>query len=207
MKGCARRLFYAVAPRPHSGGFRRTCRVAWGVPPRRLGSFPTTLPWRMLLASLLLCGQAGCLHQRDGSPSAPPTLDPQLSSSPPAGALSIEALEGELWTLVSMDGQPTPEGCSAPTVQFTGIRLASFGGCNAHMGTIQETAPGEIKVSTLAGGRKACPPAQMNLDQEFVSRLEKVSRYTFVGGRLALSGEARGAPFLLLFERTEVKAP
>lgn len=166
----------------------------------------TTLPWRKLLVSLLLSGQAaGCLHQLSGPPAAAPNLAPEVSASQPAATLSIEALGGELWTLVSMDGQPTPEGCSAPTVQFTGIRLASFGGCNAHMGTIQETAPGEIKVSTLAGGRKACPPVQMNLDQEFVSRLEKVSRYAFRGDRLALSGEARGAPFLLLFERTEVK--
>jgi heat shock protein HslJ len=134
------------------------------------------------------------------APVAAPGLAPQSDSSQSSAPLSLEAVGGELWTLFSMDGQPIPKGCSAPTVQFTGVRLASFGGCNVHMGTIQETAPGEIKVSTLAGGRKACPPVQMNLDQEFVSRLEKVDRYAFVEGRLALSGEARGEPFLLLFD-------
>lgn len=127
-------------------------------------------------------------------------------ASETTGALSIEILGRDVWTLVSLDGQPVPPGCSAPTVQFAGIRLASFGGCNPYMGTIEEIAPGRIKVSPLAGGRAMCSPQAMNLDQEFLARLEKVDRYTFVGGRLALTGEARGAPFSMLFERPEPAA-
>jgi len=47
----------------------------------------------------------------------------------------------------------------------------------------------------------------MNLDQEYLTRLEQVERYTFLAGQLALSGEARGAPFLLVFERKAEEKP
>jgi heat shock protein HslJ len=130
-----------------------------------------------------------------------------MVSSEDQGTLSIDAVGGEPWTLVAMDGTVPPPGCNVPTIKFDGRRLSSFGGCSTYTGTVDEIGPGEITVSTLAGTRRACRPDAMNLDQEYSTRLERVRRYTFLAGQLALSGDARGAPFLMVFERPPEKKP
>lgn len=124
-----------------------------------------------------------------------------LLSSENYGTLSVDTLGGGEWSLIAMDDKVPPPGCNAPTIKFEGRRLSSFGGCSRYTGTVEETEPGQITVSPLAGARGACGSAAMNLDQEYLTRLEQVERYTFLAGQLALSGEARGAPFLLVFER------
>ena len=118
-------------------------------------------------------------------------------SSEALGTLSLKTLEGTEWQLIWLDEQ-APQVIRLPTLNVAEGALSGFGGCNSYNGTIKERAPGEIKVSALASTRMACPSAEMDVEQQFLQRLEQVDRYTFVAGRLALSGERGDGGFLLL---------
>jgi heat shock protein HslJ len=124
----------------------------------------------------------------------------RLVSEEAGGKLSVATLEGADWQLVWLDQQALPPGMRAPTLTLAGARVSGFSGCNAYTGGIEETSPGEIKLSQLAGTRKACPSADMDIEREFLLRMENVDRYTFLAGRLALTGERDGDRFLLLFK-------
>lgn len=118
-------------------------------------------------------------------------------SSEALGTLSLRTLEGTEWQLVWLDDQ-APQVIRLPTLTVAEGRLSGFGGCNNYNGTIKERVPGEIEVSPLASTRMACPSGEMDVEQKFLKLLEQVDRYTFVGGRLALSGEQGDDRFLLL---------
>lgn len=122
----------------------------------------------------------------------------RLISSEVQGTLSLETLGGVEWQLVWLDEQALPPGVRPPTVIFRGNRMSGFSGCNVYTGSMQERGPGELEVSPVNGTRMACPPAEMNIEQEFLRRLERVDRYTFLAGRLALSGPRGNGRFLLL---------
>jgi heat shock protein HslJ len=126
--------------------------------------------------------------------------DLRLESSVVEGTLSVEALRGS-WELTWMDQEAPPAAVKAPTIELHGLRLAGHGSCNRYAGSFEELGPGKVKVSPLAGTRMACPPASMNFEQEYLGRLERVERYTFLAGRLVLSGRRGDGEFLLLFDR------
>jgi heat shock protein HslJ len=111
----------------------------------------------------------------------------RIKSSDVTGTLSLALLAGE-WTVVEIDGEPLPSGVDPPTATFDGDTVAGFSGCNRYRGTIKETAAGTIAVGPIAGTRMACPEPQMGLESRFFASLEKATQYTFLAGRLALSG-------------------
>lgn len=121
----------------------------------------------------------------------------RLISTEAQGNLSVQALDGD-WQLVWLDHEAPPPGLRLPTLTLKSARVSGFSGCNMYTGSIEERAPGEIKVSPLNSTRMACPPDAMNLEQEFLQRLGRVDRYTFLAGRLALSGARGDNRFLLL---------
>lgn len=123
----------------------------------------------------------------------------RLVSSDAQGRLSLDAAAGA-WRLVWMDQEAPPADVETPTVELHGVRLSGFSGCNRYSGSFEEIAPGQLKATPIAGTRMACPPPNMNLEQEFLRRLERVDDYTFLAGRLALSGQRGDERFLLLFE-------
>ncbi len=118
-------------------------------------------------------------------------------SSEAQGTLSLKTLEGTEWQLVWLDEQ-APRVIRLPTLNVADGRLSGFGGCNGYDGTVTERAAGQIKVSRLTSTRMACPSSEMDVEQHFLQRLEQVDRYSFVGGRLALSGGQGDDRFLLL---------
>jgi len=124
----------------------------------------------------------------------------RLESSITAGTLSVEALRGN-WHLIWIDQEAPPEGVKRPTLEVTGVRIAGDSACNRYSGSFEELGPGKVKVAPLMGTRMACAPPSMNLEQEFLRRLERVDRYTFLAGRLALTGPRGDSEFLLLFEK------
>jgi heat shock protein HslJ len=125
-------------------------------------------------------------------------LRPQ--SSVIEGTLSVEALRGN-WQLMWIDQEAPPEGVKPPTLELIGVRISGHSGCNRYSGSFEELGPGKVKVTPLSGTRMACAPPSMNLEQDFLRRLERVDRYTFLAGRLALSGPRGDSEFLLLFEK------
>lgn len=130
----------------------------------------------------------------------------RLESSIAQGTLSVAALSGN-WELMWMDQAAPPPGVKPPTVELIGVRLSGHSGCNRYTGSFEELGPGKIKVSPLAGTRMMCAPTDMNLEQEFLRRLERVNRYTFLAGRLALSGPRGDSEFLLLFDKQKAAKP
>lgn len=125
-----------------------------------------------------------------------------LVSSSVTGRLSLAALAGGEWTLVSLDGQPLPTEARQPTALFEGTRVSGFGGCNRYFGGVVEKSPGAIVIGPLAGTKMACPSPAMEIEDRFIAAMSQATRYSFVGGRLVLSAVGGGAPRELAFERS-----
>jgi heat shock protein HslJ len=102
-------------------------------------------------AACLALAAAGCAS-RDGAPP-----------SGSAGTASLAQFAGVTWTLVSLGGQPVPQGTRLPTIAFDGARIAGLGGCNRYTGQIQETAPGTVTIGRIASTKMACPPPAMDV--------------------------------------------
>ena len=114
-------------------------------------------------------------------------------SSDVVGSLSVNLLSATDWMLAEMDGQPLGRTGHPPTLLVQYDKVVGFGGCNRYTGALKETSPGKITVGPLASTRKACPAAEMDLEDKFISRMNKVTSYTFLAGQLALTwGDKQG---------------
>jgi heat shock protein HslJ len=133
------------------------------------------------VAVCLALAAAGCAS-RDGAASAAPSGS---TETPP-----LAKLAGATWTLVSLGGQPVPQGTRLPTIAFDGARVAGIGGCNRYTGQIQETAPGTVAVGRIASTKMACPPPAMDVEGQFFALLAQVTQYRLAGPRLVLSGSS-----------------
>jgi heat shock protein HslJ len=114
--------------------------------------------------------------------------DLKLKGSEVKGTLSMALFAGAEWTAVEIDGVPISGVDRRPTATVAGDRIAGFGGCNRYTGQIKETSPGEIAIGPIAGTRMACPEPEMQLEDRFFASLGKTVRYSFLAGRLVLSG-------------------
>jgi len=121
-------------------------------------------------------------------------------SSDVVGVLSINLLAATDWVLTGIDGQ-TVESAKPPTLLVQYGKVVGFGGCNRYTGALKETSPGVIAVGPLAMTKMACPPPASELEDRFVTRMNKVQGYTFVGGQLALNWVDKGERGYLLFSR------
>jgi heat shock protein HslJ/predicted small lipoprotein YifL len=117
------------------------------------------------------------------------------------GTLTMGTLAANEWQLVSIDGQPLPAGVKPPVIHFERESVRGFAGCNRFTAPIKETAPGEIDIGPVAATKMACPPAEMELEQRFLAALDKVGRYTFLAGQLALSWTDKDGSGTLLFSK------
>ena len=144
-----------------------------------------------LVAAAACLALAAACASRDGAPSVAP--------SGSAETTSLKKLAGVTWTLVSLGGEPVPQGTRLPTVAFDGARIAGLGGCNRYTGQIQETAPGTIAVGPVASTKMACPPPAMDVESRFFSVLAQATQYRLAGSRLILSGPSGE----LAFERAK----
>ncbi len=124
----------------------------------------------------------------------------QLSSEV-RGVLAVSMLSANEWTLIEIDGQPLSSDLDAPLIHFETDRLRGFAGCNRFTAPVKETAPGEIDIGAAAAEKKACPPPQMELEQEFLRQLDAVSGYGYVAGQLALTWSDGDRLGTLLFRK------
>ncbi len=117
------------------------------------------------------------------------------------GTLTIGTLAANEWQLVSIDGQPLPAGAKPPVIHIEVSTVRGFAGCNRFTAPIKETAPGEIDIGPAAATRMACDPGATDLEQKFLAHLDKVNRYTFLAGQLALSWTGKDGSGTLLFSK------
>jgi putative lipoprotein len=130
----------------------------------------------LAIAACVLLSIAGC------APGDGPS-----SSGPPAN-LSLATLSGATWTLVSLGGQPLPQGMRSPTATFDGVRLSGLGGCNRYTGQVQDKGLGAMTVGPMASTKMACPPPAMEVESRYFAVLARVTQYQVAGSRLILSG-------------------
>ena len=126
-------------------------------------------------------------------------------SSTATGTLAVGTLGQVEWTLVEMNGKALPAGAKPPTIRFDGLRASGFNGCNRFTGNVEEKGPGAFAFGPLASTRMACGDPQNEVENQFAASLGAVSRYTFVAGRLVLTGSNERASGTLVFEGTPAK--
>lgn len=117
------------------------------------------------------------------------------------GTVTIGTIATNEWQLVQLDGQPLAAGVKPPVIHFEVHSVRGFAGCNRFTATVKEVSPGEIDVGPAAATKMACPPEQMDLEQKFLAGLDKVNRYSFMGGQLALTWQEKEQRGLLLFSK------
>ena len=121
------------------------------------------------------------------------------------GRLGPDDLGGGItWSLTHLDRDTRVPVSGAPTLNYAEGKLAGFAGCNRYFGSVEAgEGPGEVKIGPLGTTRKACAPAAMELESDFLRRLGAVEKFMFRTGRLVLSyrdGEGSGG---LLFRAGE----
>jgi heat shock protein HslJ len=106
------------------------------------------------------------------------TFTPQPTSS---------QLQSTSWKLSSITSQPTNVGTTQPpvTLQFTADSVQGFAGCNRYRASYQQQQ-NQLKIGAVISTKKACSPAQMRLEQTFLSALSNIQRYDLDRGNLRL---------------------
>ncbi len=113
----------------------------------------------------------------------------KLLSSQVTGKKSLETtVAGRTWTAVALDGSPIQAGVNAPTLTFADGRISGTSGCNQYTAPLTETEPGTITVGPTTGTRRACTGAAAGVETRFLKTLAKATDYTFLAGRLVVSG-------------------
>ena len=125
----------------------------------------------------------------------------KLVASQAVGRLSLAAIARLEWVLDELNGKAPAQGSQPPTFTIQGDTASGFAGCNRFSGPINETAPGKVSLGDLAATMMACEGTQMSIEDEYLRSLRRVTSYTFLAGRLALTWEGGGERGLLLFRR------
>ena len=123
------------------------------------------------------------------------------SKSEALGTVTIGTLATNEWQLAQIDGQPLAAGVKPPVIHFEVSSVRGFAGCNRFTAPVKEVTPGVIDIGPAAATKMACPPEQMELEQKFLAQLDKVNRYSFMAGQLALSWQDKSAGGVLLFSK------
>ena len=120
------------------------------------------------------------------------------------GRQSIADLSGVEWVLSELSAHEPMAANITVTLMFTGDRISGSSGCNRYSGGVSEDdSPGSLKVAmNMAMTMMACPPLETDIERAYLDKLQKVNRYAFQAGKLALSWEdGNGARSQLKFSR------
>jgi heat shock protein HslJ len=110
-------------------------------------------------------------------------------SSQVTGKLSLTGtVARHTWTAVAMDGAPIATGVTAPTLTFADDSISGTSACNEYIGPIAEPEPGTVRIGPIAGTRRACDGPAGDVEAKFLKILGAGNRYTFLAGRLVISG-------------------
>ena len=119
-----------------------------------------------------------------------------------SGRLGPAALETGEWVLRAWSFDEPAPAEPVVTLRSGEGRWAGGSGCNRY--TLEVTPgemPGEVKLGAAAGTRMACPDPAGAIEARYLQALAGVTRFQFIGGRLALFNESGEGSGVLLFER------
>ncbi len=126
------------------------------------------------------------------------------ASAEVTGSFSLADLDGSAWRLTEIGrGQlapPEPE----VSLRFEGDKVVGNSGCNRYFGGVSEgETAGSLEFSAMGATRMACPEVVMTLENRYLGALAETSRYSFLAGRLVLSGGTGEQPARLVFAPLE----
>jgi heat shock protein HslJ len=134
-----------------------------------------------------------------------------LHVNPPriTGRLSLADLAGTEWVLNRLDVNEKLASQPEITLVFDGDRISGKSGCNRYFAGVKEgdELPGDLHISEIGGTRMACPEEVMTLENHYLDALGKVTRYSFMSGKLALTWWNDGATGALLFVPRQPQQP
>jgi heat shock protein HslJ len=126
----------------------------------------------------------------------------ELPSSGPTERLSIAAIGGGTWVLRSWNFDETAPTAPAVTLQLSEDRLVGSSGCNTYNAAITPgETPSDLKIGPVASTRMMCPDAEMQVEDRFLSQLDKVTSFGFLLGELSLTYQTETGIGVMLFER------
>lgn len=103
------------------------------------------------------------------------------------GRLSLETLAGAEWLLTWWGWDEAAPATPDVTLTIDGTRLVGSAGCNRYFAQVTPgDAPGGIRIGPAGSTRKACPEAEMAVEQRFLEQLAGLTQIRFVAGQLAL---------------------
>ncbi len=102
------------------------------------------------------------------------------------GRLSVADLPGTTWNLVRLGSRPLPSGV-AVTIEFEGDQIMGNAGCNRYFAGIKGNGPYDLSIGPPGATRRACPEPAMAVESAYLQALQKVTQFSFLGGRLVLS--------------------
>ena len=118
------------------------------------------------------------------------------------GRLGPAVLEGSEWVLRGWSFDEAAPAEPAVTLQSSDGRWAGSSGCNRYMLDVAPgEMPGEVKLGAAVDSRFACPDPAGAVEARYLRALAGVTRFQFIGGRLALFHESGEESGVLLFER------
>ncbi len=122
------------------------------------------------------------------------------------GRLSLADLVGPEWVLTHLT--QTEEAPAEPEVSlvFENTRVSGSGGCNRFFAQVYGGAPGELNIGPIGSTRRACPEADMELEQRYFKLLGGAVKYGFLAGRLVLTVRDSGGLGIMIFVQRDSPA-
>jgi len=118
------------------------------------------------------------------------------------GILSIQALGGAEWVLTHLDKEEPLTEAAEVTLVFADGKVSGKSACNRYSAAVEQgDSPGALKIGPARGTRMACPGDLMELEQQYLQALSGVTEFSFLGGKLILSGDQDGQRFVMTFTR------
>jgi heat shock protein HslJ len=132
-----------------------------------------------------------------------------VNASRITGTLSLADLAGTEWVLNRLDANGPLAAHPGITLVFDGDRISGKNACNRYFAGVKEGGelPGGLRISEIGGTRMACQEEIMDLENQYLKALERVTHYSFLAGRLALTWRKDGESGTLLFVPQELQQP
>ena len=115
---------------------------------------------------------------------------------------SEDPLAGTSWLLIEIEGG-TPPLDTAASIEFQDGRLGGSTGCNRYNSSYELGADEEISIGMAAMTMMACPPPQMELEQQFTGALANVTGFRMEENQLALTDTGDNAVLVFALASNE----